>query len=158
MENLVYLIAILAAIVGAAGSFLPILPGPPIAWAALLLLYFFPGNTFTTQTIIVHGLIVAGITVLDYFIPIWGTKRFGGTKSGERGSMVGLLLGLFTPPLGIIIGPFLGAFVGELIQGSSRNQAFKSAIGSFLGFLAGVFLKLAYCLYVIWLIIAVWIK
>jgi len=158
MDTLLYIIALTAALIGAAGSFLPILPGPPIAWAALLLLYFFPGNTFTTQTIIVHGLIVAGITVLDYFIPIWGTKRFGGTKSGERGSMVGLLLGLFTPPLGIIIGPFLGAFVGELIQGSSRNQAFKSAIGSFLGFLAGVFLKLAYCLYVIWLIIAVWIK
>jgi len=158
MDTLLYIIALTAALIGAAGSFLPILPGPPIAWAALLLLYFFPGNTFTTQTIIVHGLIVAGITVLDYFIPIWGTKRFGGTKSGERGSMVGLLLGLFTPPLGIIIGPFLGAFVGELIQGSSRNQALKSAIGSFLGFLAGVFLKLAYCLYVIWLIIAVWIK
>ncbi len=158
MEDLVYLIAIFAAIVGAAGSFLPILPGPPIAWGAMLLLYFYPGGTFSTQTVVVHGLIVAGITVFDYFIPIWGTKRFGGTKSGERGSMVGLLLGLFTPPLGIVVGPFLGAFVGELIQGSSRNQAFKSAVGSFLGFLAGVFLKLAYCLYVIWLIIAVWIK
>jgi uncharacterized protein len=158
MENLAYVLAMIAAIIGAAGSFLPILPGPPLAWGAMLLLYFYPGSTFSTQTLLLHSIIVAGITVLDYFIPIWGTKRFGGTKAGERGSMIGLLLGLFAPPIGIIVGPFLGAFIGELVQGSSRNQAFRSAIGSFLGFLAGVFLKLVYCLYVIWLIIEVWLK
>ena len=158
MENLVYVLAIFAAMVGAAGSFLPILPGPPMAWGAMLLLYIYPGGTFSTQTLVLHGIIVAGITALDYFIPIWGTKRFGGTKAGERGSMAGLLLGLFAPPIGIIVGPFLGAFIGELVQGSTRNQAFRSAIGSFLGFLAGVFLKLVYCLYVMWLIIEVWLK
>lgn len=158
MENLAYVLAMIAAIIGAAGSFLPILPGPPLSWGAMLLLYFYPGSTFSTQTLLLHSIIVAGITVLDYFIPIWGTKRFGGTKSGERGSMIGLLLGLFAPPIGIIVGPFLGAFIGELVQGSSRNQAFRSAIGSFLGFLAGVFIKLVYCLYVIWLIIEVWLK
>jgi uncharacterized protein YqgC (DUF456 family) len=59
--------------------------------------------------------VVVVIQVLDYFIPAWGTKKFGGTKWGVWGSTIGLLLGFLMGPLGIVLGPFVGAVVGELL-------------------------------------------
>ena len=83
------------------------------------------------------------VTVLDYIVPIWGTKHFGGSKYGTRGATVGLIIGLFLGPAGIIIGPFLGAFVGELIFKDDVRYALKAGFGSLLGFLTGIGLKLA---------------
>ena len=86
------------------------------------------------------------ITVLDYFIPIWGTKKFGGSKAGVIGSGIGLIVGLFFGPLGIILGPFLGALAGELITNQTEiKKALRSATGSFIGFLFGTGLKLVFC-------------
>ncbi len=83
------------------------------------------------------------ITIIDYIIPAMGTKKFGGTRYGVIGTMVGLILGLFFfPPLGIIIGPFVGAFIGEMINDSKDSgKALKAAFGSFIGFLTSTFLK-----------------
>ena len=83
------------------------------------------------------------VTVLDYIIPVWGTKKFGGTRAGVIGSTLGLIFGLiFFPPIGIIIGPFAGAVIGEMIQKDDFNNALKSGIGSFIGFLLGTGMKL----------------
>ncbi len=136
------------------GSFLPILPGPPLAWLGLLCLYFIPNSGLTGWELSLHAAVVAGISVLDYYIPIWGTKQFGGTPAGVRGATIGLVLGLFFAPLGIVLGPFAGAFLGELAAGTQQQQAWRSALGSFLGFVAGTLLKLAYAIYVFWLIIS----
>lgn len=85
------------------------------------------------------------ITALDYFIPMWGTKRFGGTKAGVTGSTIGLIVGLFLGPIGIVVGPFLGALAGELITAPDEfKRALRSATGSFVGFLLGTGLKLIY--------------
>jgi uncharacterized protein YqgC (DUF456 family) len=132
---------------GFAGSILPGLPGPPLAWAAVLLLHFTSYATYTIVFLISTGIVMIAITLLDYYIPIWGTKKFGGTRAGVIGSTVGLFAGMFIlPPFGILIGPFLGAFIGELLSDrNDLNKALKSAIGSFLGFVAGTVLKLAYC-------------
>lgn len=154
METLLYTLAFLAAIVGILGSFLPILPGPPLAWLGLLCLYFIPEAGVSSRELSLHAAVVAGISVLDYYIPVWGTKQFGGTKAGVRGATIGLVLGLFFAPLGIILGPFIGALLGELAAGTNQQQAWRSAMGSFLGFLAGTFLKLAYAIYVLWMIIS----
>ncbi len=87
--------------------------------------------------------IVLGI--LEYYIPSWGTKKYGGTKSGQKGAIVGTILGIFIPPqpLGLIIGPFIGAYIGESLHDSKNHtKALRSAWGSFIGFLAGTFLKI----------------
>lgn len=87
------------------------------------------------------------IVVLDYVIPAQGTKRFGGSKYGIWGTNLGLLIGLFIPPFGFIIGPFVGAFIGELLFDQNNiNRAFKAATGSFIGFLASTFMKFVFCM------------
>jgi uncharacterized protein YqgC (DUF456 family) len=155
MDIALAILAALLILVGLAGSILPVLPGPPLCWVGLLVLHFSAYAEFSVTFLsVMFGLMVV-ITVLDYFIPIWGTKRFGGTKAGVRGSIVGLVVGLFFGPLGIILGPFLGALVGELIVNQSdMNKALKSAAGSFVGFLLGTGIKLVYGGFTIWYYIA----
>lgn len=141
-------LAILAGILillGFLGSILPVLPGPPLSWAGLLVVHFSDYHDFTFNFLAIMFGIMAVVTALDYFIPIWGTKSFGGTRSGVTGATVGLLIGLFFGPVGIIAGPFVGALVGELIVNPLEfKKAMRSATGAFVGFLLGTGLKLAY--------------
>ncbi len=143
MDIILIIIGSLLIIVGLIGCFLPVLPGPPVSYTALILLQLTSKKPFSTNELLILGAITVAVTVLDYLVPIWGTKKFGGTKKGVWGSTIGLILGLiFFPPFGIIIGPFVGALVGELIGGKDSNFALKSALGSFLGFVLGTLLKL----------------
>jgi uncharacterized protein YqgC (DUF456 family) len=101
--------------------------------------------------------IVAFVTLLDYIIPVYGTKKFGGTKYGVWGCMLGLLAGFWMGPVGIIIGPFVGAFVGEWLANRNSDKALRAAIGSFIGFLTGTVLKLVVCCVITYyFIVAVW--
>jgi uncharacterized protein YqgC (DUF456 family) len=158
MEIALYILSGLLLLTGIAGAMLPVLPGPPISFIAVLVLHFTERYEFSTQFLIIFGAIAAFITVLDYVIPIWGTKRFGGSKAGVRGSTVGLILGvLFFPPLGIIIGPFIGAVVAELIFTSDDFQkALRSGFGSLIGFLLGTGLKLAFGLMAVYYAVVNW--
>ena len=130
-------------IVGIIGSLLPALPGPPISWVGILLLYFCPGMETNYWLLGITLLIAVVIGILDYIIPAKGTKYFGGSKYGIWGTNIGLVVGIFAPiPFGFLIGPFVGALVGELIYNSQeKGRAFKAATGSFIGFLAGTFMK-----------------
>jgi len=146
MEIALAILSGLFVLIGLLGAILPILPGPIISWVGILILHFTDYAEYSTTFFVVTALIVVAITVLDYFIPIWGTKKFGGTKAGVTGSTVGLIAGLFFPPMGLIIGPFIGALVGEIVANRKEfKKALKSATGSFLGFLLGTGLKLIYC-------------
>jgi uncharacterized protein YqgC (DUF456 family) len=151
MEIVLIIFSILFITLGVIGCFLPILPGPPISWIGLLLMYFTENSSISSTTLFTWLAIAAAVTALDYLIPIWGTKKFGGTKMGVKGSMIGLVMGIFFPPFGIIVGPFLGAFIAELIHDvHDTNKAFKSALGSFIGFILGTGLKLGVSLTLAW--------
>lgn len=144
----------LLVLAGLAGSILPLLPGPPLAYLGLLLQQLRPDKPFTTKFLLIWAGIVILSLLLDYLIPVWGTKRFGGTRYGVWGCTLGFLAAFWLGPWGVIIGPFVGAFVGELIGGQQTNQSLKAAFGSFLGFLLGSFLKLIVCLFMVYYIIA----
>ncbi|MEP2670780.1 MAG: DUF456 domain-containing protein [Cyclobacteriaceae bacterium] len=127
---------------GIIGCLLPFLPGPPLSFLGLLLLQIKETAPFTTKFLIIWAVIVIAITVMDYLVPIYGTKRFGGTKYGLWGCAIGLVAGFWFGPIGIIAGPFLGALLGEWLGNRDSDQAFRAAIGSFVGFLFGTVLKL----------------
>ena len=128
---------------GLAGCILPVLPGPPISYVGLLLLHFTERYEFTGRFLIVWAIITMAVVVLDYVIPVLGAKKYGASKAGIWGSIIGLVVGLFIlPPFGIILGPFVGAIAGEYMSGKQSNQAFRAGFGSFMGFMGGILLKL----------------
>lgn len=136
-------------LIGFFGSILPIIPGPPISWAGLLLLKwtsYISENISGYQNVLwILLFFVILVTVLDYVVPIMGTKKYGGSKRGVWGATIGVVVGLFFGPLGIILGPFLGAYLGEISTGKKDSEALRAAWGSFVGFLLGVGLKLMTC-------------
>lgn len=142
MDILLIIIGSALVIVGILGCFLPVIPGPPVSFVALLVFHFSSKYQFDDRILIIAAIMAILVTVLDYIIPVWGTKYFGGSKKGVWGSTIGLILGLFFVPWGIILGPFLGAVVGEMIDGQEFKKALKSGFGAFLGFAAGVIMKM----------------
>ncbi|PRZ01861.1 hypothetical protein BY457_102269 [Marinilabilia salmonicolor] len=142
MDILLIIIGIFLLLASFVGCVLPVLPGPPLSFLALLSLQLTSWGDFTTRFLWVAAIVAAVVTLLDYVVPVWGARRFGGTRGGVWGAAIGLVVGLFFGPVGIILGPFLGAFLGEFAAHADSNKAFKAAFGSFLGLLTGVVLKL----------------
>jgi len=148
-------IGVILIILGLLGAFLPGLPGPPLSFTALILIQLTSNPPFSENFLIIMGVIMVVVSVLDYIVPVYGTKKFGGSKQGVWGSTIGLIVGVVILPLmgivigpfgliGIILGPFIGAYIGERISGKDSDSALKAAMGSFIGFLAGTFMKLVY--------------
>lgn len=142
--------AILLSLFGLVGALVPGIAGTPFSFLALLALSFVNGIDYSTRFLVIMGVIGAVVFAVDYVVPIWGTKKFGGTKAGVRGSTIGLFLGLFITfvfPIGfiaILLGPFIGAYIGEKSAGTDDHLAWKSAFGSFVGFLLGTGIKIIY--------------
>ncbi len=147
MDILLISLGIIALLVGLAGAVLPMLPGPPISYVGMLLLHFTDIVQFSTTKLVIWLIIIVIIQVLDYVVPLLGTKYTGGSRWGNVGCAIGTIVGLFFLPWGIIVGPFLGAVLGELIGGRNSVEALKSGMGSLLGFVFGTVLKLVVCLY-----------
>ncbi len=140
------------ALAGIVGCFLPVIPGPPLSWGALLLLYFFGNGEMSLKFLLIWLGITIVVTILDYVVPAQFTRLTGGSKAAGRGSLVGLLLGLiFFPPWGMIAGAFLGALLAEVfINRSSVADSVKPALGSFAGFFFGTFIKLVASVLMMW--------
>lgn len=152
--NISILLAIAAGIlllVGFIGTFVPVIPGAPLAWCGLFAAYFSDYCDISIPVLIITGLAAILVSVLDNFLPVLMTKKFGGSKAATTGSTIGLIIGFFVGPLGVIFGPFLGALIGEMIHNEGKTEGtFKAAFGAFIGFLTGTGLKMICVLCFIW--------
>ncbi len=148
-EIFIYTLAIIVAIIGILGCIIPAIPGPPLTYASILLLYFFnnPHNAITGKFLVIWIAIVTAVTVLDYVVQPYFTKITGGSKLAVRYSIAGMVAGMvFFPPFGIIAGSFIGALIAELLVNKKPLQdSMLAAFGAFLGFIFGTGLKLAAC-------------
>jgi uncharacterized protein YqgC (DUF456 family) len=142
-DYVLLILGIILMLLGIIGCLVPILPGPPLSYLGLIMLHVTKFGHFSASVLISLAIVAVVVTILDYIVPIWGTRKFGGSKYGMRGATVGLIIGLFLGPVGIILGPLFGAIVGELIFKDDMKYAIRAGFGSLLGFLTGIGLKLA---------------
>lgn len=157
MDIFLLIVAGICMIVGIIGCIVPGLPGVPVSYAGLWIAQATERVDFSWQMLLLWGIVTIVVSVLDYIIPAWGTKRYGGSKYGVWGSTIGLFVGLFFGAIGVIAGPLAGAIIGELIGGKEMSQALRAGWGSFIGLLCGTVLKLVCCgLMTVHLIQAIW--
>ena len=143
MSVTLIVLAFVFIIVGLVGTFIPMFPGLPIGWLGLFIAFFSPDCNLSIWTLVITLILMLIVTILDYVIPARMVKKSGGTKSGERGAIIGSLSGIiFVNPIILIFGSFIGALIGEIINDSKdMKKALKSAFSSFIGFLLGTGIK-----------------
>ncbi len=146
-----FIIGILVALVGIAGCLLPVIPGPLVSYAALLIIGLAESwESFSLTFLLIMAAGAVLMTLLDYFVSVAGAGKYGASRAGLWGSVVGTLVGLiFFPPLGIFIGALLGAVAGEMFSGKNTRESLRVGWGVFVGNLVGIGLKFAYCLVVL---------
>ena len=134
-------------ILGLLGSVLPVLPGPPLSYAGLILLHLTERVQFTTTQLVVWLILVLLTLAADYILPLLGVKKLNGSKWGNVGCIIGTVVGIFIlPPWGIIIFPFAGAVLGEILFAKKNTpEALKAGFGAFIGFILGTVFKLSVC-------------
>lgn len=151
MDVFLIIVGAICLLAGFIGCFLPVLPGTPLAYLGLLLLHFTDKVAFTVTQLVVWGVLVVCVQLLDYLTPVLGTKYSGGSKWGNWGCGIGMIVGIFIfPPWGILFGPFAGAVIGELLGGKQSRDALKAGIGAFFGFLISMVIKITLCGYFIY--------
>ena len=138
------ILAVICIIIGIVGCIVPGIAGPPFSYASLILLSIAKRwEPFSAKFLIIMALITVIVTALDYLLPAAGAKKYGASKLGFWGAIVGMILGIFfVPPLGMIIGAFIGAIAGELLKGKQSYEALKAGWGVVMGVMLGVLLKL----------------
>ena len=144
MEYWFLILGAIFAIIGLVGAIVPALPGPPVSYITLWMMWLYDSTKVSVTTLVVAGILMFVITIIDYVAPVWLTKYGNGTKAGVRGATVGLILGCFFPPFGLMLGPFIGALFGELLVNTPFTTALKVALMSFLSFILTTALKVIY--------------
>lgn len=155
MDTFLAITAILCGIVGILGAVLPILPGTMVSFVGMFCAYFTSDSEISAGQMWLWGIISAIIILLDYILPGYFSKVFGGTKAGITGATIGVIVGLFMGPIGIIVGPFIGAVAGEMMsqQKQPLDKALVVGFGSLLSFFVGSGMKLiagGFMMYYIW--------
>ena len=142
MDLFLLILGLLCCLIGIIGSFLPIIPGPVTSWLGILLLNLTSAVEFNLNFVLITFTVAVSVGILDYIIPILGVKKLGGSRSGQIGTTVGLIVALvILGPIGIIIGPFMGALLGEMSTNKSFQNSLKPAFGSFIGVIVGSVIK-----------------
>ena len=123
MDTLLIILAILCTLGGVAGCILPILPGPPLNFLALLLMRWSGHAGFDSRFLWIWAAVTLIVSALDYLLPGYLARRFGGSKYAATGSTVGMIVGLlFFPPAGLIVGAFAGALIVRRISAEYRIE------------------------------------
>lgn len=145
LATILIIIGFILIIAGIIGCLVPIIPGPPMCYLALILMSIAKDwQPYSANFLVTWAIITVIVVLLDYVVPIFGAKKYGASKAGIWGSAAGMLIGLiFFPPWGMLPGAFLGALVVELISGKQRDAALKASFGVFIGTIFGIGLKLA---------------
>ena len=147
MDLFLIIISSLLIILGMAGSFMPIIPGPLTSWFGLFIFNLIPTAEIDSTILVITFIIAIIIFILDNLIPIYGSKYFGATKYGIIGASIGLVVGILSPiPFGILIGPIFGALIGELMFNNDLKKSIKSSIGVLIGFVASSLIKFVTCI------------
>lgn len=143
MDYVLVLLAVVLAVVGVIGCVVPIIPGVVLTWVGLWMARMCGGSTVTTAQLLVWLAITVAVTAADYVLPGWMVRRFGGSRAGSMGATVGVIVGMFFGPAGILLGPFLGAVAGECLNDSrDPGHALRVGMGSFAAFVVGTGMKL----------------
>ncbi len=143
MEPAIQIIAVILGVIGLIGCLLPVIPGPPLGWLGLLLLFIWGPEDLPVRLLLIWAVVTVLVTVLDYLAPSIMVKKAGGSKTAGRGSLAGMLVGLLFSPIGMIIGAFAGAMLAEMIfERKSASAALNPALASFIGFVCSTMLKL----------------
>jgi len=146
------IVGFLLVILGLLGSVLPILPGPPLGFAGLFVMAL--GRHFseplTPIVMLALALATLAVIVFDYLLPVLMSKKYGASRWGVWGSVIGMLIGLFFSPLGGLLGAFVGAVIGEWIGHRKQRKALKAGVGVVLGSLLGTILKLGLSGLMLW--------
>ncbi|MFD2627258.1 DUF456 domain-containing protein [Oceanobacillus kapialis] len=158
LDIIIWVVIAVLFILSFVGIIFPIVPSVLVIWGGFLLYHFVLNNEvlnivfWIVMVILTVVLIAADIIANSYFV-----KKYGGSKWGERGAAVAVIIGSFIiPPFGIIIIPFLVVFVIEMIQKRTSQEAFRASLGSLIGFLGGAVAKVVLQLVmIVWFLIVV---
>ena len=142
MDYILLALGVFLALAGFFGCFVPVIPGPPLSFLSLLMLQFTRWGDFSTTFMVVMAVLAVAAVILDYLVPAWGTKKFGGTKRGTWGATIGVFVGMFFGLPGIVFCPLIGAFIGEYTSNNDTDRSLYAALGSFVGIMTGLVLKL----------------
>jgi len=128
---------------GLAGLVLPVIPGPPLLLAGFVLAAWAEQFQYVgLNTLIVLSLLCLFAIILDFVAGALGAKRYGASKAAIWGALIGAVVGIVFGPIGILFGPFVGAVIGELINGRQLQQAGRAGFGASIGMLVGIVAKL----------------
>ena len=145
MEYILILSGIICVILGIIGCILPIIPGIPLSYTALILLQLAKEKpVFSQSVLITFAVLTIIVSLIDYFLPLLGAKLYGISRSGIWGTIIGMILGIiFFPPWGMVLGMFIGAILGELKAGKENSAALKAGLITFIGSVTSIFITLS---------------
>jgi uncharacterized protein len=143
MDNFLIILAGIFLITGLIGCLVSKLPGIPISYLGIMILQYSSIAEFSSHFLIRWGLTVIAVQGLNYLIPHWGKRKFGGSKKGAWGSLAGTLAGMYFGPWGVLTGAIAGALAGELLASKDSNRAIRETVSSFTFFILGTISQLA---------------